>query len=90
VRDPGRGMQRRLNPDGNARLTAVVGILLLAPVVVELATIVLGVHTFMSLAATLVGGLVIGAATVPAQHHWMELPRDHDRGNHSAAARAAR
>jgi hypothetical protein len=34
-----------MNPLGNARLTAVVGVLLLAPVAVELATIVLGVHS---------------------------------------------
>jgi hypothetical protein len=39
----------RLNPDGNARLTAAVGVLLLVPIVVELLTIPLGVHTFMSL-----------------------------------------
>ncbi len=37
-----------MNPDGNERLTAAVGVLLLAPVVVEVATILLGVHTFMS------------------------------------------
>jgi hypothetical protein len=42
-------MQRRLSPDGNERLTAAVGILLLVPIVVELASVVLGVHTFMSL-----------------------------------------
>jgi hypothetical protein len=39
----------RVNPDGNERLTAVVGLLLLAPVLVEVTTILLGVHTFMSL-----------------------------------------
>jgi hypothetical protein len=37
-----------MNPDGNARLTAAVGVLLLLPVLVEIATILLGVHTFMS------------------------------------------
>jgi hypothetical protein len=37
-----------VNPDGNERLTAVVGVLLLAPVLVEVATVLLGVHTFMS------------------------------------------
>src|SRR5579871_3854615 len=37
-----------MNPDGNARLTAAVGVLLLIPILVELATIVLGGHTFMS------------------------------------------
>jgi hypothetical protein len=36
------------NSDGNARLTAVVGAFLLAPVAVEVATILLGVHSFMS------------------------------------------
>ncbi len=37
-----------MNPDGNKRLTAAVGVLLLAPVLVEGATVLLGVHTFMS------------------------------------------
>jgi hypothetical protein len=37
-----------MNPDGNKRLTAAVGVLLLAPIVVEIATVLLGVHTFMS------------------------------------------
>lgn len=37
-----------MNPDGNERLTAAVGVLLLVPVLVEIATILLGVHTFMS------------------------------------------
>ena len=37
-----------MNPDGNKRLTAAVGVLLLAPVLVEIATVLLGVHTFMS------------------------------------------
>ena len=49
-----------MNPLGNARLTAVVGVLLLAPVVVELATIVLGVHSFMSL------HVFVGLALIPA------------------------
>lgn len=44
-----RGVRRRLNPDGNERLTAAIGVLLLVPILVELATILLGVHTFMSL-----------------------------------------
>ena len=38
-----------MNPDGNARLTAAVGVLLLVPIAVELLTVPLGVHTFMSL-----------------------------------------
>jgi hypothetical protein len=37
-----------VNPDGNERLTAAVGMLLLLPVIVEVATVLLGVHTFMS------------------------------------------
>src|SRR5215475_29324 len=50
----------RLNPLGNARLTALVGVLLLGPVLVELATIVLGVHSFMSL------HVFVGLALIPA------------------------
>ena len=53
-------MRTRLNPAGNARLTATVGVLLLAPVLVELATIVLGVHSFMSL------HVFVGLALIPA------------------------
>ncbi len=52
-------MRRRLNPDGNERLTAAVGVLLLVPIFVELATIVLGVHTFMSL------HVFVGLALIP-------------------------
>ena len=52
-------MRKRLNPVGNARLTATVGVLLLGPVVVELATILLGVHTFMSL------HVFVGLALIP-------------------------
>lgn len=37
-----------MNPDGNERLTAAAGVLLLAPILVEIATVLLGVHTFMS------------------------------------------
>ena len=37
-----------MNPDGNERLTAAVGVLLLVPVAVEVATVLFGVHTFMS------------------------------------------
>jgi hypothetical protein len=50
----------RLNPTGNERLTATVGALLLVPIVVELATIVLGVHTFMSL------HVFVGFVLIPA------------------------
>lgn len=52
-------MRGRLNPVGNARLTAVLGVLLLGPVAVELATIVLGVHSFMSL------HVFVGLALIP-------------------------
>jgi hypothetical protein len=38
-----------MNPAGNERLTAVAGLVLLAPIAVVVATILLGVHTFMSL-----------------------------------------
>ena len=37
-----------MNPAGNKRLTAAVGVLLLAPVLLEIATVLFGVHTFMS------------------------------------------
>jgi hypothetical protein len=37
-----------VNPDGNERLTAAVGVLVLIPVLVEVATVLFGVHTFMS------------------------------------------
>lgn len=39
----------RLNPDGNERLTAALGLLLLVPILVELVSVLLGVHGFMSL-----------------------------------------
>src|ERR1700759_2880516 len=50
---------RRLNPIGNERLTAAVGLLLLAPILVEVATILLGVHTFMSV------HVFVGLALIP-------------------------
>jgi hypothetical protein len=49
-----------VNPGGNERLTAAVGLLLLAPLLVEGITIVLGVHTFMSL------HVFVGLALIPA------------------------
>lgn len=49
-----------MNPDGNERLTAAVGLLLLVPVLVEIATILLGVHTFMS------WHVFVGLALLPA------------------------
>ena len=48
-----------MNPAGNERLTAAVGVFLLVPIVVELATIVLGVHRFMSL------HVFVGLALIP-------------------------
>jgi hypothetical protein len=39
----------RLNPDGNERLTAAVGLVLIILTAIELATIVLGLHQFLSL-----------------------------------------
>ena len=44
-----RAAYRRVNPGGNERLTAAVGVLVLVPILVEIASILLGVHTFMSL-----------------------------------------
>jgi len=52
--------ESRVNPGGNERLTAAVGLLVLAPVLVEVATILLGVHTFMSL------HVFVGLALIPA------------------------
>jgi hypothetical protein len=45
---PGRGGER-LNPDGNERLTAAVGLVLLILTIIELGTIVFGLHQFLSL-----------------------------------------
>jgi hypothetical protein len=53
-------MAARLNPNGNERLTSTIGALLLVPIVVELATILLGVHTFMSL------HVFVGFVLIPA------------------------
>jgi hypothetical protein len=49
-----------MNPGGNERLTAAVGLLVLVPVAVEVATILLGVHTFMSV------HVFVGLALIPA------------------------
>jgi hypothetical protein len=49
----------RVNPAGNERLTAAVGLLVIVPVLVEIATILLGVHTFMSL------HVFVGLALIP-------------------------
>jgi len=43
------------------------------------------------LSIALVSGVAIGIATVPAQHHWVDLPRDHhrhERGQGSETMRA--
>ena len=50
----------RENPAGNERLTAIVGLLVIVPVLVEIATILLGVHTFMSV------HVFVGLALIPA------------------------
>src|SRR5215469_3702013 len=49
-----------MNPGGNERLTAAVGLLVLIPVLVEVSTILLGVHTFMSV------HVFVGVALIPA------------------------
>ena len=51
--------ESRLNPIGNERLTAAVGLLLLVPILVEVATVLLGVHTFMS------AHVFVGLALIP-------------------------
>jgi hypothetical protein len=43
------GSSERLNPDGNDRLTAAVGLLLIVLTLVELATVVFGLRQFLSL-----------------------------------------
>ena len=48
-----------MNPNGNERLTAAAGLLLLLPILIEAGTIVLGVHTFMSL------HVFVGLALIP-------------------------
>ena len=37
------------------------------------------------LATAIVAGLVLGIATVPAQHHWVNLNRDHHRDRNAAS-----
>jgi hypothetical protein len=54
-----RGNCERMNTAGNERLTAAVGLLLLAPVAVEGVTVLLGVHTFMSV------HVFVGLALIP-------------------------
>lgn len=48
------------NPIGNERLTAAVGLLVLIPVLVEVASVLLGVHSFMSV------HVFVGLALIPA------------------------
>jgi len=38
----------RFNPDGNERLTAAVGVILVVLTLIEIATLLLGLHTFLS------------------------------------------
>jgi hypothetical protein len=47
--EEGRLSNERLNPDGNERLTATVGIVLIVLTVVELATVLFGLSQFLSL-----------------------------------------
>jgi hypothetical protein len=54
------GRESRFNPRGNERLTAAVGLLVLLPILVEIATVLLGVHTFMS------WHVFVGLALIPA------------------------
>jgi hypothetical protein len=49
----------RVNVAGNERLTAAVGLLVLAPIAVEAATVLFGVHTFMSV------HVFVGLALIP-------------------------
>jgi hypothetical protein len=49
-----------VNPRGNERLTAAVGLLVIVPVLIEVASVLLGVHTFMSL------HVFVGLALIPA------------------------
>jgi hypothetical protein len=55
-----RSGSKPVNPEGNERLTAAVGLLVLAPLAVETATVLLGVHTFMSV------HVFVGLALIPA------------------------
>ncbi len=48
------------NPIGNERLTADVGLLVVIPILVEVASVLLGVHSFMSL------HVFVGLALIPA------------------------
>jgi hypothetical protein len=49
-----------VNPGGNERLTAAVGVLALTPVLFEVVTVLLGVHTSMSL------HVFVGLTLIPA------------------------
>jgi hypothetical protein len=60
LEEPQPDCERRMNPAGNARLTAAVGLLVIVPVLVEIASVLLGVHTFMSL------HVFVGLALIPA------------------------
>jgi hypothetical protein len=60
MREASRQHPFALNPVGNERLTGAIGVLVIAPVLVEIATILLGLHTFMSL------HVFVGLALIPA------------------------
>jgi len=60
VEEEGRpSSSERLNPDGNERLTAAVGLVLIVLTVVELATVVFGLRQFLSL------HVFVGLALIP-------------------------
>ena len=42
------------------------------------------------IAAVLAMGVIVGLATIPAQHHWVNLPRDHHHHDFQGAAAEAR
>jgi hypothetical protein len=42
------------------------------------------------LAMAIVAGIVVGAATLPVQHHWLHLPREHHHKDGSAAVIGSR
>src|SRR6516162_6451258 len=78
------GRRARANLDGNGRLTAALGVLLLVPIAVELVTVLLGVHTFMSV-HVFVGLLLIPAVVLKLASTGWRFARYYSR---SAAYRA--
>ena len=66
-----------MNPRGNERLTAALGLLVIVPVLAEIGKHPARCARAYALAAVVIGGLVLGAATVPVQHRRVNLRRDH-------------